>query len=289
MRPRTGIALIALGLLIATSSILGPLVLGVIKFHVSAGAEAQLVGGDVVSLFVVAPLAVIAGVLWLRGNALAPTLALGPSCYSLYMYVQYIVGVQYERYPGNNEYAFPLYLILIILSWGIAMSAWRALAATPLPRLSSGTRRALAALMLVLNVMFAFAWISGIVAVLAGPSITPAWQEYEKDQTLFWLVRMMDLGFVIPASFVVAVGLLRRTTWAVTLAYAFLGFQTLMVAAVAGMAIVMAVRSDPAANTTPLGVSAVLSLVLAAIFGTLLRKLTTASGLEGLGTRMTRL
>ena len=272
-----GIGLIALGLLIAMSSILGPLVLGVIKFHVSPGAEAQLVGGEVVSLLVVAPLAVIAGVLWLRGNALAPTLALGPAGYSLYMYVQYIVGAQYERYPGNNEYAFPLYLTLIILSWSIGLRAWRALATTPLPRLSSGTRRTLAALMLVLNVMFAFAWIGGIITVLAGPSTAPAWQEYEKDQTLFWLVRMMDLGFVIPASFAVAVGLLRRTTWAVTLVYAFLGFQTLMVAAVAGMAIMMAVRSDPAASSTLLGVSAVISLVLATIFGMLLRKLTAAT------------
>lgn len=274
LRPRTGIALICLGLLIAMSTVLGPLVLGLVRFHVSAGAEAQLVGGEVVSLFVVAPVAVIAGVLWLRRNALAPTLALGPAGYSLYMYVQYVISGQYERYPGNNEYAFPLYLTLIILSWSIGLSAWRALATTSLPRLSSGTRRALAALMLVLNVMFAFAWIASIVAVLAGPSSSPAWQEYEKDQTLFWLVRLMDLGFVIPASFAVAVGLLRRTTWAVTLVYAFLGFQTLMVAAVAGMGIMMVVRSDPGANGTLLAVSAIISLVLAGIFGTLLRKLT---------------
>lgn len=272
MRPRTGIALICLGALIATSTVLGPLVLGLVRFHVSAGAEAQLVGGEVVSLFVVAPLAVIAGMLWLRGSPLAPTLALGPTGYSLYMYVQYILAPQYERYPGNNEYAFPLYLALIVLSWSIGLSAWRALATMPLPRLSSGTRRTLAALMLVLNVMFAFAWIASIVAVLAGPTTSPAWQEYEKDQTLFWLVRMMDLGFVIPASFAVAVGLLRRTTWAVTLVYAFLGFQTLMVAAVAGMGIMMAARSDPATNSTLLGLSGIISLILASILGMLLRK-----------------
>jgi len=286
---RTSIALILLGLLIGTSSILGPLVLGVIKFHVSAGAEAQLVGGEVVSLFVVAPLAVIAGVLWLRRNPLAPTLALGPAGYSLYMYVQYIIGPQYERYPGNNEYAFPLYLTLIILSWSIGISAWRALVTTPLPSLSSGTRRTLAALMLVLNVMFAFAWIGSIVSVLSGPSTAPTWDEYSKDQTLFWLVRTMDLGFVIPASFAIAVGLLRRTTWSVRLVYAFLGFQTLMVAAVAGMAIMMAVRSDPGASTTLLGVSAVVSLMLAGIFGMLLRKLTFTTSLDSSGTRITRI
>ena len=286
---RTSVALICLGVLIATSSILGPLVLGVIKFHVSAGAEAQLVGGEVVSLFIVAPLAVIAGVLWLRGNPLAPTLALGPAGYSLYMYVQYVIGPEYERYFGNNEYAFPLYLTLIILSWSIGISAWRALTTTPLPRLSSGMRRTLAALMLMLNVMFAFAWISSIVTVLAGPSAAPAWLEYEKDPTLFWLVRMMDLGFVIPASLAIAVGLLRRTTWSVTLVYAFIGFQTLMVAAVAGMAILMAVRSDPGASYVLLGVSGIIALVLAAMFGMLLRKLTLAAGLDGLGTRMTRI
>src|SRR5207237_10282789 len=130
------------------------------------------------SRFVVAPLAVIAGVLWLRGNALAPTLALGPAGYSLYMYVQYIIGVQYERYPGNNEYAFPLYLILIILSWGIALRAWRALAATPLPRLSSGPRRQLAALMLVLNISLALAWILSIGAVPRRQSPTSDCQRY---------------------------------------------------------------------------------------------------------------
>ena len=278
-----GIGLLLLGGLIATSSILGPLVVGVIKFHVSAGAEAQLVGGEVVSLFIVAPLAMIAGVLWLRRNPLAPTLALGPAGYSLYMYVQYVVGTQYERYPGNNEYAFPLYLTLIILSWSIGISAWRALAATPLPRFSSGTRRTLAGLMLVLNVMFAFAWLGSIATVLRGPSTSPTWQEYARDQTLFWLVRMMDLGFVIPASLAIAVGLLRRARWGEMLVYAFLGFQTLMVAAVAGMAIMMAVRSDPSASPVLLGVSALIALMLAAIFGSLLRKLALAAGMEGFG------
>ena len=94
---RTAVALIVLGVLIAISAVLGPLVLGVVRFHVSAAAEAQLVGGEVVSLLVAAPLAIIAGLLWLRGNPLAPVLALGPSAYSLYMYVQYVVGPQYEQ------------------------------------------------------------------------------------------------------------------------------------------------------------------------------------------------
>ena len=268
---RTGILLILLGLLVAASALLGPLVFGVVRFHVSPSAETQLLGGEVVSLIVVAPLAIIAGALWLRGNPLAPALALGPSVYSLYMYVQFIIGPDYTRYPGNNEYAFPLYLALILLSWATGLSAWRALAVTPMPRLGIGVRRALAAILLVLNITFGFAWIASVAAVLASPHASSAWQEYQLDPTLFWLIRMMDLGFVIPASFIVAVGLLRRAPWSVTLAYAFLGFQTLIVAAVAGMAVMMSVRSDPASNPVLLAITVLLTVALAAMFFSLLR------------------
>src|SRR5205085_10986790 len=135
---------------------------------------------------------------------------------------------------GAGRAWFPLYLVLIILTWTIGLSAWHALSAMPMPRIAIGTRSLLAALLLVLNATFALAWLSSVLAVLTGPHTSAAWLEYEKDQTLFWLIRMMDLGFVIPASLVVAIGLLWRVEWAIRLAYAFLGFQTLIVGAVAG-------------------------------------------------------
>ena len=56
-------------------------------------------------------------------------------------------------------------------------------------------------------------------------------------------------------------------------AYAFLGFQTLIVSAVAGMAIMMAARSDPASNAVLLSVTLVLSIVLGGIFAVWLLKL----------------
>ena len=87
----------------------------------------------------------------------------------------------------------------------------------------------------------------------------------------------MDLAFVIPASFLVAVGLLRGVEWATRLAYAFLGFQTLIVSAVAGMAIMMAARRDPAANLVLLVVTVVLALGLTALYVLLLRRLIPAT------------
>jgi hypothetical protein len=81
----------------------------------------------------------------------------------------------------------------------------------------------------------------------------------------------MDLGFLIPASLVIAIGLLRGASWATRLAYAFLGFQTLIVAAVAGMAIMMSVRADPAASPVLLVVTAVLTSGLGGAFVVILR------------------
>lgn len=273
---RTGLAFIALGILMATSAMLGPLVFGLVRFHTSQTAVNQLVGGEIISLLAVAPLAIVAGILWLRDNPVAPPLGLGTAAYALYTYVQYVIGPQYERYAGNNEYWFPLYLALVVLAWMTAISAWRRLTAVPLPTLSTRIQGALGALMLVLNLLFALAWLSSINAVLTRPHTSPAWQEYELDETLFWLIRLMDLGFVIPASVVIAVGLLRRLAWATRLAYAFLGFQTFIVAAVAGMAVTMTVRHDPAANPVLLLGATLLTVVLAGMFLALLRRLVTA-------------
>jgi len=75
--------------------------------------------------------------------------------------------------------------------------------------------------------------------------------EYAEHPTAFWLVRLMDLGFVIPLALLVGIGLLRRTAGADRGAYAFIGTQTLLTCAVAGMALRMWVRDDPAI-TAPL-------------------------------------
>src|SRR4051794_26922096 len=57
-----------LGIGIAANALLGPLVLGVIRIRESANMENQLLGGELTSLFLAAPLAIVGGLLWWRGN-----------------------------------------------------------------------------------------------------------------------------------------------------------------------------------------------------------------------------
>jgi hypothetical protein len=87
-----GLGSIALGAGIATAAVLGPLALDVIRFRTSDHLENQFVGGEIVSLGVVAPAAIAAGALWLRGHRLAPVVALGPSLYAVYTYTTAVVG-----------------------------------------------------------------------------------------------------------------------------------------------------------------------------------------------------
>lgn len=273
----TGYASLLLGLGTALSALLGPLLLGVIDFRVSENAENQVIGGELVALVLVAPVAMVAGVLWLRGSPLAPILAIGPGLFAVYTYVTFVLGAEYERYPGNNERAFPLYAVLILLGWVTATRGWSAFDATRLPPLAGGLRRLLAGLLMTIGVMFALLWTASIVDVLHG-SEPPT--EYTEQPVLFWLIRLLDLAFIIPLSLATGVGLLRGAPWATKPAIALIGFQTLLLASVAGMSVAMTARDDPAANPVLLVVMVGSTLALAALY---LRVLRVVSGRGGGG------
>ena len=121
-----GAASMALGFGIAVNALLGPLVFGVIKLRNPPTWKSAPRRGDHVTV-IAAPLAFAGGILWWRGNALAPFIAIGPAGFALYNYVQFVLVPDYSRYAGNNECFFPLYLTLVILAWALIWRAWHAL------------------------------------------------------------------------------------------------------------------------------------------------------------------
>ncbi|MBW3605447.1 MAG: hypothetical protein KY460_11180 [Actinobacteria bacterium] len=73
----------------------------------------------------------------------------------------------------------------------------------------------------------------------------PTTVEYTSSPTAFWIVKLMDLGIIVPAAVAIGVGLLRGAAWARKASYAIFGGYTLLAAAVAGMAVVMYANGDP--------------------------------------------
>ena len=265
MVPRwsAGASSIALGVGIAASAVLGPLGLEAIKFRLSDHLINQFIGGEVVSLAILAPAAIAAGVLWLRDHRLAPALALGPAMYAVYTYTTVIVGQEYGRYAGNVERFFPLYAALVAGGVAIATRAWSQLAASDVPMPSDRLRKALAGIFLAIGGLVGLAWAQQIRLVMTGdPSA-----DYREGPTLFWVIKLLDVGFVIPLLLATGVGLLRKRPVAVRVAYGLAPFVTCLAASIAGMAIAMEATGDPSSQPAMIAVllPAVASLALATV------------------------
>jgi hypothetical protein len=255
-----GYALIALGLGIAAVSLLGPLALGFIDWRIAGNTETQLVGQDIIGLVLVAPVAVAAGVLWIRRHRLAPALALGPALFSLYTFMSYVLSPDYHRYAGNNENAYPLLLGIIILSWATAAAAWSALDRRAVPHLSDRVRKGLGVAFLLVGVLFVLTWSQQIAQVISGSTALP---EYLDDPGTFWVIKTFDLAFVMPIAIATGIGLLRDHALALHVSYAVGGFFTLMSAAVSAMGIMMLLNDDPAATIILPAVTTPMTLVIA--------------------------
>lgn len=264
--PWEGFGLIVLGLGAALVAVLGPLVTGIIRYHASPGAIDQVAGGDAAALVMVAPVAIVAGILVLRHRPSGYVLALGPAAYGVYTYAQLALGADVIRYEGNSEQFFGVFLGLFVLAGFLGISAWSRLKVVPLPGPSARTMRIVAWVLIVAAAFLTLGLhLPGLLDVWSG---SPQPEEYLADPTVFWLVKLMDLGIVVPGMVAVALGVLRRSAWARTALYAAVGWMALLGAAVAGMAIVMQVESDPGAslsNTIAFSAFALFGLVMAVV------------------------
>jgi hypothetical protein len=271
---------------VAAVAVLGPLVFDVLRYRISPTSLNQIVGGDAAALTVVAPITLVVGVLAIRRHPAAPVLALAPSIFVVYTYTQLILGNEYLRRPGNVERFFPLLLAVFILAAVIALRSWTSLPAARLPATSSRADRTAGTLLLVIAVF--------VVVGLHLPNYLdamrdhPSTVQYLSSPTVFWLVKFMDLGIVVPAAITVGVGALRRRPWARKPVYALLGAYTLIGSSVAGMAITMAVRHDPDASLATAVGSTLMATLLAAVTVYVYRPLFRGAGADARPVFITR-
>ena len=248
-----GIGLIAMGFGLAINSLLGPLLLGLVSYPVTPAMVSQTIGLDTVSLVLVAPLSVSAGVLALRAHPAAPALALGAGSYTAYMLAQYVVGPDYLYYPG----ALLLHLALFILGWSVSLAAWRRIPAESL----AGDERRRRRLGLILLFLAGFILLRYLPALGGSVRQTPLPPDAQSDPAMFWTILLLDLGIVVPVA--VAAGITLRANgspWATKAGYATVGWFAQVGTAVATMGAVMLIRGDQYASALTTLVFALVAL-----------------------------
>lgn len=263
---------LALGLIV--NSVLGPLGLKVIDYPISGTLLNQVIGLEIVSLGLVVPMALLAGMLALRGRRGAATLALGPATYSAYMLVQYVLGPEYPAYTAVALFHTGLFtLSALLVGW-----AWQSASREPLPHLSARERRVNATVLWLLA-LFILSRYSG---ALTGGRL-PA--EFAQAHTFYWSIFLLDLGLVVPATVAIGIGLVRGSRVAQRASYAVLLWYALVPPSVAAMSLSMLVNDDPHTSlgqALALSMFAIVFMVLAA---RLCRPLLRPAGSAGLMTR----
>lgn len=238
--PWLGVALVTQGVGLIANSLLGPLVADPIAYPWSETLRNQAIGLEAVSLFLVAPISLLAGVLALRGHLAAPVLAFGSAAYTAYMFLQYVIGPEYRYYAG----ALPLHLALFVLGTGIALAAWSSLDPDRLDMPRRRQRR----YGVLLLALAGFIVARYVPALLAGRAGDPLPAEFRSDVSMYWSIFLLDLGLVVPATIASAVALVRGTSWGLKALYAIIGWFALVPPSVAAMGIAMIANDDPGAS-----------------------------------------
>ena len=244
-------SLFALAVGLAVVAVLGPLALDVIRYRYSETMLNQATGLDAFALVVVAPIAVVAGVLALRQHRSAPLVALAPTGFSVYMLVQYVIGPEYLTIDGNGEQWFLLFVALFVLAGVVLFQAWSLASVSDWSprraRLRAATLFALAAFVIG-GMYLSNGFVGAMRDFPAFVADRAASSELDEHPTAYWLVALLDLAVVTPLTVATAIGVLRGSAWARAAYYGVIGWFALVPGSVASMALVMVVREDPAAD-----------------------------------------
>lgn len=247
-----GVLLILLAIGLAVNALLGPAFSGLIRYPVSQTVINQTIGLELFSLLVLAPFLVWVGLRALRGHAAAGPLSVGPAAFSVYMFIQYIIGPAYTSYPSHVL----LHLVLFVLSAATLWMAWTQL--SWLMPLARSAARIWATVLAFLAIFLMLRYVGPLAAMIqGGGAMAP---RFATDATMYWTIFFLDLGILAPFTIAAAVALLQGARWGAKALHGIVGWFAFVAPSIAAMSIVMLWNNDPFAS-----VGSTLVLVASAI------------------------
>ncbi|MFC5730858.1 MULTISPECIES: hypothetical protein [Nocardioides] len=255
LRP-LGAALLVLSAALVVNTLAGPLVIGWIDYPITESMLNQLLGLELVTVLLVVPVAVTAGVFAIRERPLAPLLAIGPSAYTAYMFAQYVVGPLYDRYSATVLFQ----LAIASVSGIVTVWCWVRAAEVRLPAVGRRRRRNGTAWLVFLAVFVLLRYSTTVTGALSGDRIP---EEFGDSPAFYWSIFLLDLGVVVPVTLLAAGALYSRRRLGQHAYYALIGWFTMVPPSVAAMAAVMVARDDPHASVPTLILTASASVLFA--------------------------
>ena len=262
-RTFVGILAVAAGLVLAFLAIQGPFARGAITYKTAPVVNNQLIGQDVVNLFLLAPLLLIGGVTLLLRKAVAKDLLIATPLFLIYYVLSYTVGNEWSspNYTGNSERYTFLFLFILIAALILLLYT---LSVFPKDVPSHFKKAGLAVYSGVFGlflIVFAAMWSKEVQEVIA----TGTARGYDIAPTAFWLIRVFDLGFSIPLGLVTIYLLWARPGRAYPIICLFYGFFFTQIVAVNAMGWMMFVKHDPTFLWRDLVVFSALAVII--LFG----------------------
>jgi hypothetical protein len=205
---------IVVGLAIAAVSILGPLVLSIIRYRWSDYSILIVMGQDLIHLVLVVPICIIGGILRLIGNARSKYLLIAIGPYLIYQFLLLAIAPEWAhpdystQNPTSQNY-FWLYIIIATGGLFIMLDSLSQFAQQKAPELSRKLVNAIFIYIIVFAVILATIWITQIAKVLAAGSAVKA---YYRSPTVFWWIRIFDLSIVIPLALISVYAFVTRKT-----------------------------------------------------------------------------
>lgn len=250
--------LLGLAAALLLNSILGPLALGVVSYPITETVENQLIGLELVTVFLVVPWALVAAVATLKGHPAAPLLGFAPSAYAAYMFVQYVLGPQYSHY----SITVLAQLGIFVLAGGAMLWSWSLARTVPLPPMRAGRAARNGVLLLALAAFVLLRYVGAFTGAFRGSELE---SELVEERTFFWSIFLLDLGVVVPCTVVAGWSLMRGSAAGQRALYAVVGWFALVPPSVAAMAAVMWARNDPSASVPTLVLLSAASLAFGVV------------------------
>lgn len=234
---------VASGLMLIFLALEGPLWLNHIKYKTAPVIYNQILGQDLVNLFILSIVLIVGGITLYFRKRISKYLLIMTPFYLIYFVLSYTLGIEWSSptYTGNSEHYTYHFLFVLVSSVIILLYS---LSVFPKNFKSDFNKNGLIMYTVVYTIfmlLFALNWVKETNLALK----TGELMSYMIAPAAFWTIKFFDLGFSIPLGLISIYLLWTRPDNSFHIQLLFYGFFITMLLAVNSMAFVMYLYNDP--------------------------------------------